>query len=212
MRNLILLLVLLQLVSCKKDKVGFILEKSFGAGSAYDTEIASDTTFLIAGESKQKPLFIKTGSGSAIDINYSPDYPGRYTEVIEVMAGYLVPNAYLLAGCSEGDILLALIDGEGGELWDTIIAVGPNISTSQICQYNEDTYMLVGSDNPDSLNSSSYVAALFDINAEIFCRSTKLPRVLMHLLPTLRFCLPMIFMFLLPKIWLIITARLLLPG
>ena len=167
MRNIFLLLVLLQLVSCKKDKAEFLLEKSFGTGSAYDTEITSDTSFIIVGESDLKPLFIKTASGSGIDINYSPDYKGSYTEVLEISAENPVQSTYLLAGCSEGDILLALIDGEGLEQWDTIIAVVPDIRTTQISWYNEDTFMLVASDDPDSLNSSTYIVALFDSNGNI---------------------------------------------
>lgn len=167
MRNFILYLVLLSLFSCKKDQAEFIIEKTFGAGSAFDTEIASDSSFLIVGQSDLKPIFIKTGSGSAIDINYSPDYQGCYTEIVEFYGGSSVSNGYLLAGYSDGDILLASIDGEGTEQWDTIIAVGPAISTTQVCHYDESTYMLVASDSPDSLNSSTYIAALFDINGNI---------------------------------------------
>jgi hypothetical protein len=167
MRNFILSLVLLSLFSCKKDEAGFIVEKTFGAGSAYDTEIASDSSFLVAGQSDLKPIFIKTGTGSLIDINYSPDYQGCYTEIIEFFAGYSVSNGYLLAGYSDGDILLASIDGEGTEQWDTIIAVAPDIRTTQVFRYNEDTYMLVAGDSPDSLNSSTFIAALFDINGNI---------------------------------------------
>ena len=167
MRNIILALVLLSLFSCKKDEAEFIIEKTFGAGSAYDTEIASDSSFLIAGQSDLKPIFIKTGTGSSIDINYSPDYQGCYTEIIESFSASPVSNGYLLAGYSDGDILLASIDGEGAEQWDTIIAVGPDVRTTQVCRYYEDTYMLVASDSPDSLNSSTYIAALFDINGNI---------------------------------------------
>ncbi len=167
MRNFVLLLVLLSLFSCKKDEAVFIIEKTFGTGSAYDTEIASDSSFLIVGQADLKPLFIKTGSGSAIDINYSPDYQGCYTEITEIYGGYSVSNAYILAGYSDGDILLASIDGEGTEQWDTIIAVGPDVRTTQVCKYDENTYMLVASDSPDSLKSSTYIAALFDINGNI---------------------------------------------
>lgn len=167
MRNIILSLVILSLFSCKKDSAEFIIEKTFGSGSAYDTEMASDSSFLIAGESDLKPLFIKTGSGSKIDISYSPDYPGRYTEIIEIYGGDTGSNAYLLSGCSEGKVLLALIDGEGIQQWDTIISVGPYIRTTQMCLYEANNYMLVASDDPDSLNSSTYLAAIFDVVGNI---------------------------------------------
>lgn len=161
MRNILLLLLLFQLVSCSKDKAEFILQKSFGSGSAFDAEIASDTSFIIAGESDQAPLFIKTGTGSAIDINYSPDLIGSYTEVVENAGGYL------LAGCSDGNILISSIDKEGVELWDTIVSVNPYIRTTRMCEYDNDTYMLIASDHPDSLVASSFIVALFDIDGDI---------------------------------------------
>jgi len=169
MRNIILLLLLVQIVSCSKEKAGFILEKSFGAGSAYDAEIASDTTFLIAGESDNSPLLTKTGSGSAIDINYSPDYPGRFTEVIESTAGYL------LAGCSEGNIAICSIDNEGVEIWDTIVGVNPYINIARLSKYENDTYLLIGSDHPDSLNSNTFIVAIFDIDGNILQLAEAIP-------------------------------------
>ena len=161
MRKLILLAIILQIVSCSKDKSEFILEKSFGSGYAYDTEIASDTTFLIAGASDNSPLLIKTTRGSGVDINYSPEITGIYTEVLEHEEGYL------LSGSSEGNILLALIDKEGTEVWDTIISVSPEIRITSIFPYTEDTYLLIGSDHPDSLNSNSFITAFFDVNGSV---------------------------------------------
>jgi hypothetical protein len=163
MRNLILFVLLLLIVSCSKDESesDFVLEETFGLGSVYDAEIASDTSFILVGESDNNPLFIKTVSESGIDINYSPEYTGCFTEVTE--AG----SIFILGGYSDGNIVIAGVDNEGVELWDTVIAVTPEIGVVQMCEYDEDLFLLIGSSRPDSLDSPSFICVLFSIDGLI---------------------------------------------
>ena len=155
MRIVTLLALLIALAGCKKNSTSdFLWSKSYGDGVAYDSDIAPDSLFAIAGVSNDSPLFIKTIKGASAGINYSPDLMGGYTSVI---AG---EESFFLAGYSSGNLLLTSLDLEGEVRWDTIITTAGNTAYACMQRYVGGSYIVTASCHPDSLSDGPYAVVL----------------------------------------------------
>ncbi len=162
MRYSVILLILIVLMGCSKDDPStFLWEKTIGTGVAYHAEVSADTLFMISGVSDDSPVFVRSVKGDNPDINYTSDLPGVYTSFSHDTDGFY------LAGSSQGSMLVTGLNTDGEEMWTITVAGSSDILTSATRKYDDESFIAVGSDHPDSVEYSTFLILFYDKQGNI---------------------------------------------
>lgn len=162
MRNTIVLLTLIALTGCSKDDPSmFLWEKTIGTGVAYHAEVADDSLFMISGVSNGSPLFIRSVKGSNPDINYTEEISGMYTSFTWDTTGFY------LAGSTEGSLLITGLTPDGEASWTISVEGSDDILVSTTKKYDDESFIAIGSDHPDSVNFTTVTILLYDKHGNI---------------------------------------------
>ncbi|MCD4769375.1 MAG: hypothetical protein K8R35_04330 [Bacteroidales bacterium] len=162
MRNIAIILALIALMGCSKDDPSlFLWEKTIGTGVAYHAEVADDSLFMISGVSNGSPLFIRSVKGNDPDINYTEEVSGMYTSFTWDTAGFY------LAGSTEGSMLITGLTPDGEASWTLSVDGSDDILISTTKKYDDESFIAIGSDHPDSVNFSTVMILFYDKNGNI---------------------------------------------
>ena len=158
-------LVFSLLTACNKDenRYVFIWDQTFGPGSALDVAMAADSGIVVCGTSSGKPFLKKITRGRVVGTDCTMERAGSFTSCWSDTASFVV------AGSSQGSLLLAKIDKMGELVWDTLIDGSFYIDVASMARRNDDTFVVVGSARVDSLRDgvSGLLFVGFDIDGKI---------------------------------------------
>lgn len=156
------MLVFSLLTACNKDenRYVFIWDQTFGPGSALDVAMAADSGIVVCGTSSGNPFLKKITRGKVVRVDYTMERAGSFTSCWSDTASFVV------AGSSQGSLLLAKIDKMGELVWDTLIDASFYIDVASMARKNDDTFVVVGSARVDSLRDgvSGLLFVEFDID------------------------------------------------
>lgn len=143
------LLAVCLLASCDKyeNPYSFVWEQTYGQGSALAVVVTPDSGFVACGYEEDSPYLVKLSSAKEIDFETSSAITGRFTSVIADTSGYIV------AGSSEGNLLLTRFDKQGATVWDTLITASYPIEVANISITGNNEYLVVASASADSIKS-----------------------------------------------------------
>lgn len=146
-RIIIPVLVFSLFTACNKDenRYLFIWEQTFGSGSALDVAMAADSGMVACGTSSGHPFLKKITRGKVVRVDYTMDRAGSFTACWSDTASFIV------AGSSQGSLLLAKLDKVGELVWDTLIDASFYIDKASLALKNDNTFIVVGSACADSL-------------------------------------------------------------
>ncbi|MGD0342686.1 MAG: hypothetical protein ABSA76_13370 [Bacteroidales bacterium] len=167
MQRLIAFLLLVFLgFSCRKESSSFLWEKSFGTGIAYYISSSPDSGIVACGRIKGNPFLIKLSKNKDIAAEYTSGRNGLFNSV------WYDTSVFIACGSSNGDMLLAAINKDGSERWDTTISAGFNIDFARLCYYGSGKFLAVGTASADSSTSaaSGLLFIKFDTTGKILLR------------------------------------------
>jgi hypothetical protein len=145
-----IIILLLALVSCKKEPADFIWERSFGNGNAWFVGSTADSGIVACGTLNDKPYLIKLSKGKEVIVEYSSGYDGLFS------SAWSDTSCFISAGNSNGKMLLECIDNSGIKRWGTTFTTGFKVELTNLYYTGNGNFLALGSAFPDS---SSYGAA-----------------------------------------------------
>jgi hypothetical protein len=165
---------LLIVAGCNETEENIIWQGTYGQGNALFVKTTSDTGFVSAGtlEGKQYLLFLKNDKSKGLE--YKPDLQGVITSVW-TESGY-----FITAGSTGGKMFLSKIDIKGTVVWDSVFESASRIDYTSICRLGTDSFLAVGTPDPDStvtaksvisfvwFNSSGFISLRKDITNDPF--------------------------------------------
>ncbi len=162
MRRLIIPILALVLFSCsKKDDGNFIFEETWTGGLAEDVILSPDTMYVIAGYTNGFPFVIKIDRSGKRILEYHSEAEGEFNSIVIDTSGYYA------AGNSDGEMIVSRIGFDGIEDWTVSLGMGANILRSVIRKYDEDSFIVTGSDHVDSLDAGVFKIAVINRNGDI---------------------------------------------
>ncbi len=148
MRNISLILLVIVLLSgCKKDKSYFAWEKSYGIGEARYIKVTSDSGLIACGVSENQPYLLRLDDNKLVITEYREEVTGVFTSVMYDTSGYI------LAGSTEGKMLLIRLSITGNKLWEKVSDPGFEVSQTQLLKLDNGNIMAIGSASPDTIYS-----------------------------------------------------------
>jgi hypothetical protein len=142
-------LLVIILVSCKKEDDNIIWQRSFGQGNAFFIETAPDSGILSCGTILDKPYMVKLTKEKSLETDYSSDRDGLFSSV------WSDTICYIAAGGSNGKMLLARIDKNGSKVWDTTIVAGFYLDITSLVYTGNGNFLAVGSASQDSSDNGA---------------------------------------------------------
>ena len=131
-KTVLLLLVLLpSVVSCDRESDDFLWEYSGGVGGAYFLTLTPDSGFVSAGTVDGRPFLMRSDRSGGKVFTFSSEMAGSFRSV------WFDTAFYLAAGETDGDLLLAMLDNQGGLLWEK--RVEAEISVSEVFLFPGET-------------------------------------------------------------------------
>jgi hypothetical protein len=150
MKNIpVLILSLFVIYSCKKENSETKWEDSFGQGNALFVTSAPDSGIIACGILDNKPYLIKLSKDKTQEADYKSGRAGLFSSV------WPGNSFYITGGSSDGKMLLARIDNEGTEVWDTVIAAGFNVDRTDIKYTGNGTLLAVGTASAELTGSGA---------------------------------------------------------
>ena len=152
-------------VACDRDedRYVFIWDKTFGPGTALDVSMAADSGIVACGISSGKPLLLKITRGKVVRVNYTMEREGSFSSC------WSDTSSFIVAGSSQGSLLLARIDKHGELLWDTLINASFDIDVASLVQKSDKSFLALGSASVDSLRDgvSGLLFVGFDMDGNV---------------------------------------------
>jgi hypothetical protein len=142
-------LLVIILVSCKKEDDNIIWQRSFGQGNAFFIETAPDSGILSCGTTMGKPYLVKLARDKSVATDYSSDRNGLFSAV------WSDTVCFIAAGSSSGKMLLTRIDKSGNKVWDTTIVAGFYLDITSLVHTGNGNFLAVGSASPDSSDNGA---------------------------------------------------------
>lgn len=139
-----LLLLLLLISSCKKEKSDFIWQRSFGAGAAVFVNSTPDSGIISCGEINGNPYLLKLSENKSIKTDFTSVREGTFS------SAWYGDSCFIAGGSSNGKMLLARIDYFGSLVWDTLISTGFNVELTRLSNTGPGTFLAIGSAAPAS--------------------------------------------------------------
>lgn len=157
-RAVYLTFILIAVASCDSEKDDFLWEHKAGAGRAYFIESLADSGFVNGGTLNGKAYFMLNERSGKKIFDYSSQYNGAYSSVINDTA------YHLLAGADGSQLLLTRLDKEGNMVWEKLIEAGGSVGNAVIMRDGDATFTVLCGPNADSLNLSTSVVSLIQID------------------------------------------------
>ena len=144
-----IIILLLTLVSCKKETADLIWERSFGKGTAYCASPSADSGIVSGGTLDGKPYLLKLSEDKEVVVEYTSGYSGLFS------SAWSDTSCFVAAGSSNGKMLLECIDNSGIKRWDTTFTAGFKIEVTHLLTTGNGNFLALGSKYPDSLSSGA---------------------------------------------------------
>jgi hypothetical protein len=161
-----IIILLITLVSCKKEPSDFIWERSFGPGSAYFAGFSPDSGILACGTINNKPYLLKLNRGKETVVDYSSGNNGLFS------SAWSDTSCFIAAGNSNGKMLLECIDNSGTISWDTTFAARFEIGLTNLYYAGNGNFLALGSAYPDSssVGATGLLFVRFDTTGKIISK------------------------------------------
>ncbi|MFO7574096.1 MAG: hypothetical protein R6W67_02945 [Bacteroidales bacterium] len=118
----LLLIMLPAAISCNRESDDFLWEYTGGNGGAHYLALTPDSGYISAGAVDGKPYLMKSDRAGNKIFSFSSEMQGSFRSVWYDTAFYMV------AGGSEGDLLLTMLDPDGDLLWEKKVEAGISVS------------------------------------------------------------------------------------
>jgi len=135
--------------SCKKTDSDFIWEKSFGKGTAYFIESASDSGYYACGEKGGNPYFVRFNKKRSQIIEFSSENPGLFS------SAWFDTSGYITGGNNDGKIMLMRYSSKGDMLWEKTIDAGFKVDFTTLFYTGSGNLMSISSASADSAGSGT---------------------------------------------------------
>ncbi len=153
------------IVACDRDenRYVFIWDQTFGPGTALDVSMAADSGIVACGISSGKPFLKKITRGKVVRVDYTMEREGSF------FSCWSDTSSFVVAGSSQGSLLLARIDKLGELVWDTLVDASFTIDMASLAPTGDNSFLAVASASADSLRDgvSGLLFVGFDIDGNI---------------------------------------------
>jgi hypothetical protein len=148
-KGVIFLLLVLLLVSCKKESSPFLWERSIGPGNAYYVSSSPDSGIVACGEVNNHPYLLKLSKEKSTAAEYTSERVGLFN------SAWYDTSVFIACGSSNGKMLLVAINKNGSKVWDTTISAGFTIDFTRLCYSGSGKFLALGTAGADSSASGS---------------------------------------------------------
>jgi hypothetical protein len=132
------------IVSCKKETVDSLWQKSFGRGDAFFVRSSPDSGIVSCGMLNNKPYLVRLSKDKNIEVEFTSARDGLFNSV------WFDDSCFIAGGNSNRKMLLARIDNEGYKVWDTTITEGFLIDRVNILYTGIGNLLAIGTASADS--------------------------------------------------------------
>ena len=165
-RIFLFIFTVLVIFSCKKKPDDAKWERLFGQGDAFSVKVSGKTDIIACGILDNKPCLIRLSNNMAQETDYKYEAGGLFSSVWNDTA------IYIAGGSSGRKMLLARIDRNGSEVWDTIVSAGFDVDITDINYTGDGKFLATGSACADISGSGA--------NGLIFIRFDTTGHILEH--------------------------------
>lgn len=160
------IVLVLALVSCKKEPADFIWERSFGTGKAYFAGSSNDSGIVACGTLNGKPYFLKLSRSREVIVDYTSAFKGLFS------SAWSDTSCFIAAGNTGGKMLLECIDNSGTNRWDTTFTAGFQIGLTNLWYSGNGNFLALGSEFPDSSSSGAtgLIFVRFDTTGKVILK------------------------------------------
>lgn len=143
-RLITVLLILILLSGCKKEKSNFAWERTYGRGEARYIRVTSDSGLIACGTSDNQPYLLRLDENKTEIVHLTADVNGVFT------SAWYDTSGYITAGSTNGRMLLMRHSITGRKIWDKVADPGFNVAQTQLLHLSNGNFVAIGSESPDT--------------------------------------------------------------